>query len=89
MIAAGGLVWGLVFRLVPVVREAVKATRKASPGGRKITRAERDRILGALLGGVAEIVDGPDGLFGPDEDGDGIPDRLEAVRPGDLGRPGG
>jgi len=46
--------WAIAARLVPVIKELVKALKKNSDGGKHITPAERDAILGAVMGGIGE-----------------------------------
>lgn len=46
----------LLLRLLPAITKLVKATKKNSDGGRKITPDERDEILGALFGTVEEVI---------------------------------
>ena len=46
----------LLLRLLPAITRVVKATRKGSDGGKRITPAERDEILGALFGEVEEVI---------------------------------
>jgi hypothetical protein len=54
----GPAVWILVARLLPVLRELVRATRKTSDGGRRITPAERDQILAVALGSIRSELEG-------------------------------
>ena len=46
----------LLLRLLPAITKVVKATRKGSDGGKRITPDERDEILGALFGEVEEVI---------------------------------
>jgi hypothetical protein len=47
----------IISRLLPAIRELVKATTRKSPGGKKITRAERERILAALIDTADELLE--------------------------------
>lgn len=42
--------WQIATKLIPAIRAFTKALKKNSDGGKKITPAERDEILGALMG---------------------------------------
>lgn len=46
--------WQIAARLIPVIREFAKATKKNSDGGKRITPQEKAKIIGAALGGIGE-----------------------------------
>ncbi len=46
----------LRWRLYPAMRELVKATKKKSPGGKRVTKGEKRKIVRKFLGAAEEIV---------------------------------
>lgn len=44
-------------KLVPAVKKLIKATRKDSPGGKRLTPREREAIIRKLFPLVEELVD--------------------------------
>lgn len=55
-------------RLFPATKALIKASRKDSPGGKKITARERERIIRKLFPVLEDAIDD---LAGVDFDGDG------------------
>lgn len=55
----------LIGRIYPILRKLIKATKKKSRGGKRITPEERDEIIAVALGGFAgvleEIIPEPEG----------------------------
>jgi hypothetical protein len=52
-----GLALKVAGRLIAAVRTTAKALRKDSPGGKKITKRERQKILHDLAPVLEEVVD--------------------------------
>lgn len=50
-------VWRIVVRLIPIVRMVVEAAHPGSAGGKRITPAERQNIIGRALVDVADVID--------------------------------
>lgn len=46
-----------LWRLFPALKEVVKATKKRSAGGKRITKVERKRIIRAFLGSAEGVLD--------------------------------
>lgn len=44
-------------KLIPAIREAAEALRKDSPGGKRITKREREAIIRKIFPVIEEIVD--------------------------------
>jgi len=44
-------------KLIPAIKAAAKAARKDSPGGKKITKREREAIIRKLMPVVEDVVD--------------------------------
>ena len=47
----------VLWKIWPVIREVFKATRKKSDGGKRITKAERQAIIGAALPKIGAILE--------------------------------
>ena len=58
VLPVGPAVWILIGRLLPILREVIRATRADSDGGRRVTPAERRRILDAALGEIGAALEG-------------------------------
>lgn len=52
-----GQVISIVRRLIPVIAQTVKAIQKNSPGGKRITREERNIIIQTALARVGKILE--------------------------------
>ena len=48
---------GLIWKLFPLVKEIFKATRKKSPNGKAITKAERDEIIASVLPRIGAVLE--------------------------------
>lgn len=47
----------LIGRIYPIIRQVIRATRKKSAGGKKITLEERDEILAVAMGQFGDILE--------------------------------
>lgn len=51
------LVWSIVAKIVPIIRQVAEAASKDSPGGKRITPAERDAIIDEALPAIGQVLD--------------------------------
>jgi hypothetical protein len=57
-----GLAINIAMKLIPAIKAAAKAARKDSPGGKKVTKREREAIIRKIFPVVEEVVDEVVGL---------------------------